>query len=261
VCGNSHNSVHLGTFARESQLKIRIVIPICHSTFNEEALREFSQYASPGTEISVANIAEGPRSIESEYEEAMSVPGILTLALEAERVGCDAVISDCFGDPGIRPGREVVNIPVIGPAEASFFLAAGLGQRFSVVTVLKSVVPMIEHLVHAAGLTSRLASVRTIDIPVLGLSDTETMKKALYQEMVAAIEEDDAHVLVLGCTGMMGVAEDLQAKLHKAGFEVPVVSPTAAAVHLAETMVRLGLRHSRLTYMRPKDVGLQATAP
>lgn len=241
-------------------MKIRVVIPICHNTFNDEALREFSQYASPGTEISVANIAEGPRSIESEYEEAMSVPGILALVQEAEQDGCDAAISDCFGDPGVRPGREVVSIPVIGPAEASFLLAAGLGQRFSVVTVLKSVVPMIEHLVHAAGVGSRLASIRTIDIPVLDLQDAEAMKKALYREMVSAIQDDDAHVLVLGCTGMMGVAEELQAKLHKAGFEVPVVSPTAAAVRLAETMVRMGVRHSRLTYMKPKDIGLRVTA-
>lgn len=243
-------------------MKIRVVVPICHSTFNDEALREFSQYASPGTDISIANIAEGPRSIESEYEEAMSVPGILALAQEAERDGCDAVISDCFGDPGVRAGRELVDIPVIGPAEASFLLAAGLGHRFTIVTVLPSVVPMIEHLVQAAGVTSKLASVRSIDIPVLGLTDIEAMKKALYREMVAAIDEDGAHVLVLGCTGMMGVAEELQSQLRAAGFDVPVVSPTAAAVRLAETLVGLGLRQSRITYMPPKskDISFRAAA-
>jgi len=241
-------------------VKIRVIIPVSHSTFNDETQREFSQYASPGTEISVANIADGPRSIESEYEEAMSVPGILTLLQEAELDACDAAISDCFGDPGVRPGREIVSIPVIGPAEASFLLAAGLGHRFSVVTVLKSVVPMIDHLVESAGVSSRLASIRTIGIPVLGLGDIAAMKKSLFREMVLAIEEDDAHVLVLGCTGMMGVAEHLQNELQAAGYAVPVVSPTAAAVRLAETLVRLGLRHSRLTYTRPKDVALRLAA-
>jgi allantoin racemase len=241
-------------------MKIRVVIPICHSTFNDEALREFTRYASPGTEISVANVTEGPRSIESEYEEAMSVPGILYLVQQAEQERCDAVISGCFGDPGVRPARELADIPVIGPAEASFLLAAGLGQRFSVVTVLRSVVPMIEHLVDAAGLSSRLASVRTIDIPVLDLQDIEAMKKALHREMIVAIEKDDAHVLVLGCTGMMGVTEGLQAKLHHDGFESPVVSPAAAAVRLAETLAGLGLRYSRLTYMKPKDMSLRAAA-
>jgi allantoin racemase len=241
-------------------MKIRVVIPICHPTFNDETLREFTRYASPGTEISVANITEGPRSIESEYEEAMSVPGILSRVQQAERDGCDAVISGCFGDPAVRPARELVDIPVIGPAEASVLLAAGLGQRFSVVTVLKSVVPMIEHLVDAAGLSSRLASVRTIDIPVLDLQDIQAMRKALHREMLAAVEEDDAHVLVLGCTGMMGVAEGLQAKLHDDGIHSPVVSPAAAAVRLSETLVRLGLCYSRLTYMKPKDMTLHAAA-
>lgn len=241
-------------------MKIRVIVPICHTTFNDEALREFKQYAATETEVSVANITQGPRSIESEYEEAMAVPGIVALAQAAEKDGCNAVISDCFGDPGVRASREVVDIPVIGPAEASFLLAASLGHRFSVVTVLKSVIPMIDHLVQAAGVHSRLASIRTIDIPVLGLSDIEAMKAGLYREMLAAIEEDGAHVLVLGCTGMMGVAEDLQARLSKAGMEVPVVSPTAAAMRLAETMVRLGLKQSRLTYSRPKDTALCAVA-
>jgi allantoin racemase len=59
---------------------------------------------------------------------------------------------------------------------------------------------------------------------------------------------------------MMDVAESLQKKLGDAGFDVPVVSPTAAALKLAETLVNLGLRQSRLTYMRPKDTTLSATA-
>jgi allantoin racemase len=242
-------------------MKIRIVVPICSDQFNAEAEMEFRQYASPGTEISVVNIARGPRSIESEFEEAMAVPGILLRAQEAERDGCDAVISDCFGDPGVKPARELLSIPVVGPLEASVLLASALGHRFSIVTVLKSVLPMIEHLVAACGVSGRLASVRTIEIPVLGLVDAKAMSAGLFDEMLAAIREDDAHVLVLGCTGMMGVAENLQKKLADAGYDVPVVSPTAAALKLAETLVSLGLRQSRLTYMHPKDTAVRATAP
>jgi allantoin racemase len=102
--------------------------------------------------------------------------------------------------------------------------------------------------------------VRTIEIPVLGLVDTQAMSAALFDEMLAAIREDNAHVLVLGCTGMMDVAENLQSKLLDADFDVPVVSPTAAALKLAETLVSLGLRQSRLTYMRPKNTSVRAMA-
>ena len=117
-------------------MRIRVVLPVSHTTLNAESLAEASSYASPGTEISVASLEYGPQSVEGEYEEAMSVPGILCCAQEAERDGCDAVISDCFGDPGVKAARELVDIPVIGPAEASFLLASALGHRFSVVTVL-----------------------------------------------------------------------------------------------------------------------------
>jgi allantoin racemase len=234
-------------------MRIRVILPVSHTRLNAESLEECSSYAAAGTEISVASLEYGPHSVEGEYEEAMSIPGILARAQEAERDGCDAVISDCFGDPGVKAARELIDIPVIGPAEASFLLASALGHRFSVITVLGSVVPMIELLVTTSGLLGRLASVRQINIPVLALVDKAAMKAALYREMVAAVEQDHAHVLILGCTGMMGVAEELQQELMAAGYYIPVISPVAAAVKLAESMVSLRLKHSRLTYARPKE--------
>ena len=81
---------------------------------------------------------------------------------------------------------------------------------------------MIEHLVMTAGLPGRLASVRHINIPVLSLVNKAAMKAALFREMIAAIEQDHAHVLILGCTGIMGVAENLQQELLTSGYTVPV---------------------------------------
>ena len=244
-------------------MRIRVVLPVSHSRLSDEALREALLYASPGTEISIATLAYGPQSVEGVFEEAMAVPGILERAREAERDGCDAVISDCFGDPGVHAARELLNIPVIGPAEASFLLAASLGHRFSVVTVLDSVVPLIEHLVTIAGLSTRLASVRTINIPVLGLKNRAAMQAALYEQMLLALRQDRAHVLILGCTGMTDVAEELRAELLTAGYDVPVISPVGAAIKLAESTVGLGLKQSRVTYSRPKDcfLTLRETRP
>ncbi len=141
-------------------MKLRIVVPLGHSRFNQMALEECQRVAAPGTELSIVNLEEGPESIESEYEEALAVPGFLKRAREAQAQGCDAVISDCFGDPGVRPAREALAIPVIGPAETSMLLASALAQRFSVITVLPSVVPMIEGLAHHAGVLGKLASAR-----------------------------------------------------------------------------------------------------
>ncbi len=240
-------------------MRVMVVCPITSGVFDQETKAEFEQYAAPGTAISVAHLDEGPESIESEYEEALAVPDFLKKAKEAEAEEFDAVISDCFGDPGVRPAREVVDIPVVGAAESSLVLAASLGQRFSVITVLKSVVPMIENLASTVGLRGRLASVRCVNIPVLELGDREKLKNALFEEMLKAIELDEAHVLVLGCTGMTGVANSLQSRLRENGFDVPVIDPAAAALKHAETLVTLGLKQSRLTYMRPKESKRTAT--
>jgi len=118
---------------------------------------------------------------------------------------------------------------------------------------LPNVVAAIENLATQYGVDEKLASVRYVDIPVLDLGDKEKLIDALHREMLAAIKEDHAHVLVLGCTGMMGVAKEMEKWLKKDGYEVPVVDPAAASLKFAESLVSMGLKQSRLTYMPPPE--------
>ncbi len=233
--------------------KVRVIVPIIVSIFDEEVKREFKAYASEKTEIEVVHLDKGPASIESEYDEALAAPDILNKTIEAEEMGFDGVIIDCFGDPGVKAAREMVSIPVVGAAEPSMLFACSLGQRFSVVTVLKNVIPMIENIAKVLGVSEKLASVRSIDIPVLELHDKERLKSALYDEMVKVIKDDGAHVLILGCTGMMGVANDLHEMLKKDGYDVPVIDPAAASIRFMEALIGLRVKQSRLTYMKPPE--------
>jgi len=241
-------------------MNIRVVVPVAHKRFNQVAKDEFAAWSADTTEVSIVNLDEGPESIESECEDALVVPDFLRKAKEAEIAGCKAIICDCFADPGVRGGREVVDIPVIGPGEASMLLAASLGQRFSVVTVLRQVFPLLEAVAWRAGVDRKLASLRSVDIPVLEVGDKTRTSSALHEQAVRAINEDGAHVVVLGCTGMMGVARQLHERLAFEGVDVPVVDPVAAAMKLAETTVALGLRQSRLTYHKPKTYTAASTA-
>jgi allantoin racemase len=228
-----------------------VILPITSANLDWETETEFKSYAFPGTEISFSRLDYGPASIESELDEAICVPDFLRKAKEAEAEGCDAVISDCFGDPAVKPAREILNIPIIGAAEASMHFAATLGHRFSVVTVLPNILPLIENLATQYGAEKKLASVRSVNIPVLELDDKEKLISALHHEMVEAIVKDGAQVLVLGCTGMMGVAKELEQLLKKDGYEVPVVNAAAASLKFTEALVSMGLKQSRLTYMTP----------
>jgi allantoin racemase len=232
-------------------LKIKVINPTTTGVTDPETEKEFAGYAFPGTEISVVHLDYGPASIECELDEAICVPDFLRKAKQAEAEGYDAVISDCFGDPAVKPAREVLNIPVVGAAEASMHFAASLGERFSVVTVLPNIAPTIRNNAAQYGIDKKLASVRNVNIPVLALRDKNKLVKALHREMLAAIKEDHAHVLVLGCTGMMGVAKEVEKRLKRDGHDVPVIDPVAASLKFAESLVSMGVKQSRLTYMPP----------
>jgi allantoin racemase len=107
---------------------------------------------------------------------------------------------------------------------------------------------MLHGLIRRYGLAERFGKIRVVDLPVLGLDDHDVLLDRLHEQATRAIEERDADVIVLGCTGMLGVARALQERLEPF---VPVVDPTGAAIGWLENAVRLGVRPSRTTYMPP----------
>jgi allantoin racemase len=198
--------------------------------------------------VVVDSVDEGPISIESTIEEAMSVGGILK-KLAAVQDQYDAMIIGCAGDPGLAAARELASIPVIGPIEASFHLACLLGESFAMVTVLESIIPAIWRSLRDYGLEHKCASVRAIDFPVLEMhKDPAGVAQALLRESREAVEEDGAASIVMGCMSMafMLVDESIQKELG-----APIINPAKVSVKTAELLVSLGLKQSRVTYPAP----------
>ncbi len=232
-------------------MKLRIITPIITTGFAGAA--QFTSLVRAGTEVSHVGITRGPASIESAFDEALAVPDTIARIVEAEQDGVDAVVINCMGDPGLKAGREAVSIPVIGPCEASMHVAAMLGHTFSILTVLARLRTQFEHLAAVYGLREQLASVRSVEIPVLDLdADRLRMEEALVKQAQEAVERDGAHVLIFGCTGMLGAADQVQLGLAARGHEdVPVIDPMVAAIGLAEALVGMRLSHSKRTYPLP----------
>lgn len=206
-------------------------------------------YAAPGTETGIQDVPEGPASIESMYEEYLSIPATVRAAISLEEDGWDAIILGCYGDPGLDALRELISIPVIGPGEATALIAASLGHRFSIITITESVIAFTERLVRNAGVGDKLASVRAIDIPVLELhDDREQTIEATIREGRRAIEEDRADTLILGCMSM-GFLEVAEAVAPELG--VPVLNPGKSSLKFAEALVGAGVTHSRRAYLTP----------
>jgi len=231
-------------------------VRICYvgPTSRQAALQQF---VSPGVELEARRAPGGPASIESMYEEYLSVPGIMELAMELEREGFDAIVPGCFGDPGLDGIRELVDIPVIGPGATAMLVAANLSHRFSIVTVLENVVRPLENLALLTGVASKLASVRQLGIPVLELNnDLDATFRRLIEVSKQTIEEDRADALVLGC----GTLSFRSAELQEA-VGVPVVNPLRVALRTAEMLVACGLTHSKRSYpVPPKMARRMATA-
>ena len=233
-------------------MRIHIVVPVTSDSFNDQITQEARSFLGDDARLKVSCLPYGPASIESFYDEVLAGPAIVSEVKQAETNGADGVFITCFGDPAVPAARELVDIPVVGGFEPAVSTAINLGDRFSVVTVLKNVVPMISGLATRMGIADRMASVEVIDTPVLELHDTDALLASLHKASCRALS-GGADVLVLGCTGMLGVAAALQSRLESEQARVPVVDPTGAALGMLLTMHSMGLKPSRRTYMPPPD--------
>lgn len=230
-------------------MRILFVNPNTSASFTERIERIARQYAQAGTEVVARNPVAGPRSIESVYDEVLSAPGTLEVALQ-ELDQIDGLVVACYSDhPAIYALREVTTKPVIGIAEASMYLACMLGRRFSIVTTNQEWEPLLWDAVRRYGLAERCASVRSTGLPVLALESASPKKTYTLIRNAArkALDEDGAEVICLGCAGMAGMDKDMEAELH-----VPVLDGVVCALKLLEGMLGYGLRTSkRLTYRTP----------
>src|SRR5579875_2446017 len=120
-------------------------------------------------------------------------------------------------------------------------------------TVIDRLVHLQEARAGRYGLRERLASVRSVGVPVLALhEDPDRVVAALTEEGLRAVRDDGAHVLILGCTGMLGAAERVSDGLAARGLAgVPVIDPLPVTLAVAAVLARGGLAHSRRTYPDP----------
>lgn len=225
-----------------------MLIPVATDLWNEPIARYLQEVASKDFKIDVTNLKYGPTSIETPYDISMAELFIVKEVERAESMGYDAVIINCFEDPGLRSAREAVDIPVIGPGEASLHLACMLGTRFSIITVGWEYVRHVPTpIVRELGLEARFASERSIPIRVLDIpKNKELTFSKLIEAGRKAIMEDDADVLVLGCTALFGFDKKMQPEL-----KVPIIYPGSVALKIAEILVSLRISHSKLAYPKP----------
>ncbi|MEL7610542.1 MAG: aspartate/glutamate racemase family protein [Bacillota bacterium] len=223
-------------------MRILVLNPNTTQAFTEAIGSTAVQAKSSGTDIICLNPLAGPRSIESDYDELLSVAPCLDVIIPRQ-ADFDALVIACYGNhPVIPAAREILRQPVVGIMEASLHLACMVGHSFSIITSGDRAVTMFWRGVRALGLESQCASVRSTHTPVLALEGERKMdvRELILEEARKAIEDDGAEVISLGCAGMVGLAEQMTQKLG-----VPVIDGVAAGVRVAEALVGCDLHTSK----------------
>jgi allantoin racemase len=189
---------------------------------------------------------------DSFYEGLLMDAYITAEGIHAEEAGFDAVIMDTVSDSGLDALRSRLSIPVVGPGQISFHIAATLGHRFSVLSVWKGWEFVYRRNLRKYGMEGHLASLRSLDkVPDVDrlLTDDDETIEALSREAVRAVEDDGADVIVMGSTTMYQAVPAVSDAV-----DVPVINPGLWAFMLAVDLVKCGLSHSKRAYASPRTV-------
>lgn len=222
--------------------KLLVVNPVSTSEWNEYVLQYARAVISDDVEVVVRNLPRAPPAIECEYDRDLAAPYVIEEVVRANREGFSGVVINCFDDPGLEASREVSEIPVLGIGETSMVVALLLGYRVAVVSTGRNSVVAYYRRAVELGIERRIVYTSGIEIPVLGIRrDLDRVRELLLSEIRRAVENYGVEVVILGCGGFIGLAEELS---RISG--VPVIDPTITTLKIAESMVKLGLRHSKV---------------
>lgn len=193
------------------------------------------------TEVEFIHLDRGPRHLEYMYYESLIIPDLLHTIKNLEKKSYDAAIIGCFYDPGLLAAREIANqIIITAPAEASLYLAATLGYKFSIIVGREKWIPRMTENIEFYGLKDKLASFKTLGFGALEFHKDEVFTKGrLKEKAIEAVEQDRAEVIILGCTMQFGFYKELQEYI-----KVPVIDPVIASFKYAEYLVELRDRFS-----------------
>lgn len=229
--------------------RICIINPNTSESMTEDIRRSAESVKLPETELTCINPPEGPETIETHLDEALSGIGVLKL-IAVQRHAFDAFVIACGDDPGLAASRQITEKPVIPIGQAPMLIAPLLGRRFSILGTWPGDKARSEDKVARYGLTPLMASVLPSGESVLGSHRNHQALLASYEVLGRrAVEEDGAEVLIMTCAGLAGLHLALQEKLG-----VPVLEGISCAVRLAEMLIDLNLKTSRRHQYQPLAV-------
>jgi allantoin racemase len=225
---------------------IRVAFIIGQYPPEERRLREDTakSFSSAEVEVGIVSVPPAPFGGLGPAEIQLVAPYYHAGYLQAEREGYDAAVPLGTLDLGVDGGRSLVDIPIIGPCEAMFHIAAQLGDRFGVICYHESVIPRQMTQTRLYGMEPWIAGRRASGFK---LKDIGANKDVMMKNFIAAghslIEQDGADVIIVH--GITQCPVHMKADPLSREWGVPVVEGIGAPIRMAAMLAGLGLKHSR----------------
>lgn len=234
-----------GSYSRT--VRLGIISPVVGS---DKISQAYNCFIGRGIELHTIPLDRGPTAIESSYDQAYAVPDLLGKVRAGQAFGLDAIVLDRVTDPGLEAAQELADIPVVGALQCSMHLTSALAHRFSVITTSARVIPRVRSLAQRSGFADKVSSIRALGVRQSQQVDRSFFIQGVMQAAIGAVEEDGAHMIVLGGTEMIGLADEATRVLDRAGYKAPVIESSAAGIHSSRDVAELELAHSRCTHPR-----------
>jgi allantoin racemase len=210
----------------------------------ERKRRSLQAVLRPDTHLDMFAADSGVPYVESSLELYLTEVAVARKVVEVARLGYDAVVGTAFLDNGLDAARELVDIPVVGPAKTTLYMAATLANRFAVIMAAGDLPKHVWALAKVLGVVDRVVAMPTLTCTVADFLHNEEQAVAMMVAMGRQLMADHgAEALVLGCGATTGLAQRVARDLG-----IPVLDPGLTAVKYAEMLVDLGLSHSKRAY-------------
>lgn len=207
-----------------------------------------------GTQLAFRAPQRGPVSLpqyledyRNPYFQHLVVREVLATVIAADREGFDAIVVNCFDDPGVAEARALVKTPVFGLSEPTFHYACQLGARLgALVPDMPGQVAFVQGQIDAMGLAGRMIrdgvraeSKRFTDSFAEALQNPQAMIDRLTAQSRQMVDAG-ADVIVIACGGLGQICgrQRFHALEHRNAV-VPVINPLTTAVKTAEMLVSM----------------------
>jgi allantoin racemase len=218
--------------------RIKFINPWGTDAYDALIAETLTPYANPDTELTITSLKGTPEGMDDLYLKHLNETAVFDAVIQAEKDGYDAVIIGCCYDPGVRVARQLVDIPVVGPTEASMHLAPYYGHNYVLVTDDHRAVPYMRDMVSVYSQDKACREVSCVGwyVPEMS-SDPIGFTHDAVKALQLAMATQRAEAAILGCTIVAANYE----KLIQQGLKrnPAILNPNTLALKTAESLASL----------------------